>query len=56
MGIEQQDGQQKQPDARGSDPSKLLPQPPATVMQALAIWSWDGMDKAAFAAVCVACM
>jgi FAD/FMN-containing dehydrogenase len=36
------------PDARGSDPAKLLPKPPGTVLQGIAIWSWDGMDKEAF--------
>jgi FAD/FMN-containing dehydrogenase len=36
------------PDVRGSDPSKLLPKPPGTVLQGLAAWSWTTMDKAAF--------
>lgn len=38
----------RDPKARGNDPSKLLPKPPATVLSGVAIWSWDGMTKESF--------
>ncbi|GLW08190.1 FAD-linked oxidase [Microtetraspora sp. NBRC 13810] len=38
----------RDPAARGDDPAKLLPRPPATVLSGLAIWSWDGMTRESF--------
>ncbi|MGW0808587.1 FAD-binding oxidoreductase [Nonomuraea sp. NPDC002799] len=38
----------RDPDARGGDPSRLLPRPPAAVLSGVAIWSWNGMTKESF--------
>ncbi|MFC4116848.1 FAD-binding oxidoreductase [Nonomuraea zeae] len=38
----------RDPAARGDDPGKLLPRPPATVLSGVAIWSWNGMTKESF--------
>lgn len=39
------------PGARGTDPTRLLPKPPATVLTFTAEWSWDGMDERALARI-----
>ncbi|WP_372410468.1 FAD-binding oxidoreductase [Streptomyces luteireticuli] len=36
------------PDATGHDPRRLLPAPPASVLNFHAEWDWRGMDEAAF--------
>ncbi|GAB3406896.1 FAD-binding oxidoreductase [Flindersiella endophytica] len=36
------------PGARGSNPSALLPKPPAKILNGVAIWSWNGMTKESF--------
>ncbi|MFD7654457.1 FAD-binding oxidoreductase [Actinosynnema sp. NPDC059797] len=36
------------PGSTGTDPSRLLPNPPAMVLDFTAEWSWEGMDEAAF--------
>lgn len=33
---------------RGSNPSTLLPKPPAKILGSVAIWSWNGMNKESF--------
>ncbi|MDA0633251.1 FAD-binding protein [Nonomuraea sp. MCN248] len=38
----------RDPRARGDDPATLLPRPPRAVLSGLALWSWDGMDRASF--------
>ncbi|MFD9944655.1 FAD-binding oxidoreductase [Nonomuraea sp. NPDC059023] len=38
----------RDPAARGDDPAKLLPKPPAKVVSGIAIWSWAGMTKESF--------
>ncbi|MGV9304932.1 BBE domain-containing protein [Nonomuraea sp. NPDC003727] len=38
----------RDPGARGNDPRRLLPRPPAEVLSGVAIWSWDGMTKESF--------
>ncbi len=39
------------PGATGTDPSGLLPKPPATLLKAAAVWKWSDLDAADFAAV-----
>lgn len=36
------------PDARSSDPTRLLPQPPASVLTFSLQWSWDELDQTTF--------
>ena len=38
----------RSPDAAGSDPSRLLPRAPASVMTFRAEWEWSAFDRAAF--------
>ncbi|MDH2427534.1 FAD-binding protein [Sphaerisporangium sp. TRM90804] len=38
----------RDPGARGNDPGRLLPKPPATVLSGTAVWSWNGMDRESF--------
>ncbi|MBB4893956.1 FAD/FMN-containing dehydrogenase [Streptomyces olivoverticillatus] len=39
------------PGALGTDPGKLLPQPPSEVIVSTVTWSWDKMTEAAFSTV-----
>ncbi|MEU6024203.1 FAD-binding protein [Micromonospora sp. NBC_01739] len=39
----------RSPQARGSDPARLLPKPPVTLRQASVSWQWADIDEAAFA-------
>ncbi|MGN9907454.1 FAD-binding protein [Phytohabitans sp. LJ34] len=39
----------RSPGARGSDPERLLPRPPASVLTFSMEWSWDGLGPEAFA-------
>ena len=41
----------RSPDAAGTDPTRLLPQPPTPVIVSEAQWSWGDVDEAAFAAI-----
>ncbi|MFE7777876.1 FAD-binding protein [Streptomyces sp. NPDC057445] len=41
----------RSPDATGSDPSRLLPRPPGSVLTSTVMFPRDGMDKAAFRAL-----
>ncbi|GAA2905294.1 BBE domain-containing protein [Streptosporangium fragile] len=38
----------RSPDARGADPSGLLPAPPGTLLSASVTWQWEGMTEEAF--------
>ncbi|MFD8381848.1 FAD-binding oxidoreductase [Streptomyces sp. NPDC059679] len=38
----------RSPDADGSDPARLLPNPPRHVLTFSAAWRWEDLDKAAF--------
>ncbi|MEV4568103.1 FAD-binding oxidoreductase [Nonomuraea sp. NPDC049419] len=38
----------RDPKAKGNDPAKLLPRPPAELLTGVAVWSWQGMTKEAF--------
>ncbi|WP_188187858.1 FAD-binding oxidoreductase [Nonomuraea sp. SYSU D8015] len=38
----------RDPKAKGGDPARLLPRPPAQVLSGAAYWPWDGMTKQSF--------
>lgn len=38
----------RDPDAKGGDPARLLPRPPAHVLSGAAFWTWDGMTRESF--------